>query len=169
MVKRKSGFTLIEMVIVVAIIALLAGILVPIAFNQVDDAQHARALGDVRAIANAVVLFKKDTGVWPTNARLLYSDGTRARNEGSFEDEAQAEHLERSLRSNQPASVGWKGPYMASFDADPWANRYIVEIFGIVAPGSPYAWVISAGPDGTFQTGRDDTTLQGDDIGILLR
>ena len=169
MVKSLLGFTLLEMVIVVAIIALLAGILVPVAINQVDEAQETRAIGDVKAIANALLLYKKDTGVWPTNRRMLYTDGNRAQSENGWENPGNAEHVERPLRTNQPAAVGWSGPYMTSFAADPWGNRYVVEIRGVTSAGNPYAWVASAGPDGQFQTDRSDTELQGDDIGMLLK
>lgn len=162
------GFTLIEMVIVVAIVALLAGILVPVAFNQVDDAEQARAMADVRQISSALLLYRSDTGKWPANARMLYSDGNGARNETRFEG-SRTEHMRLSLRENTPAVAAWKGPYMATFAPDPWGNRYVCEVYGFVADGAPYAWVISAGPDGTFQTGRNDTTPQGDDIGLIMK
>ena len=165
--KGKRGFTLIEMVIVVAIIALLAGILVPVAFNQVDDAEKARAMADVRQISSAVMLFRQDTGKWPTRSKLYYTDGNKAKNENQFESGGTA-HLRGPLRENTPATPGWKGPYMTAFSPDPWGNRYIVEGQGFVDDRPPMGWVISAGPNGTFETGRNNTSLQGDDIGILM-
>jgi len=165
---RARGFTLIEMVIVVAIVALLAGILVPIAFNQVDDAEKARAMADIRQISSALLLFRSDTGVWPTqNTRLLYTDGNAALREDRFESGG-TRHIRSFLRENSPATNGWEGPYMTNFSPDPWGNRYIVEVRGFESAGKPYAWVISAGPDGKFQTRRDDTGLQGDDIGLIM-
>ena len=164
---RTSGFTLIEMVIVVAIIALLAGILVPIAFNQVDDAQLTRALGDCKGLGNALILYKKDTGVWPTTKKMLYTEGSAATNESNF-DATVAEHVQQALLNNTPAAVGWRGPYMTGFDADPWGNRYVIEVEGSKAIGAPYMWVISAGPDGSFSTAKSDKALKGDDIGILM-
>ena len=170
MVRRDSGFTLLEMVIVVAIIALLAGILVPVTINQVEEAQLARALGDVKALCNSLVIYKTDSGVWPTTKKMLYSDGALATSEAAnWEAAGDSEHIERCLRDNLPATVGWNGPYMSGFAADPWGNRYVVEINGVTATGSPYGWIISAGPDGQFQTAKTDTTLKGDDIGLLLK
>ena len=61
----RRGFTLIEVVVVVAIIALLAGILTPLIFKYIDEANETRALGDCRNIATALMLFHKDTGTWP--------------------------------------------------------------------------------------------------------
>ena len=61
----RHGFTLIEVVVVVAIIALLAGILTPLIFKYIDEANETRALGDCRNIATSLMLFHKDTGTWP--------------------------------------------------------------------------------------------------------
>jgi general secretion pathway protein G len=61
----RRGFTLIEVVVVVAIIALLAGILTPLIFKYIDEANETRALGDCRNIATSLMLFHKDTGTWP--------------------------------------------------------------------------------------------------------
>ena len=62
---NRKGFTLIEVVVVVAIIALLAGILTPLIFRYIDEANETRALGDCRNISTALLLFHKDTGTWP--------------------------------------------------------------------------------------------------------
>ena len=163
------GFTLIEMVIVVAIVALLAGILVPIAFNQIDDAEEARAMADVRQISSAILLFRSDAGQWPgATVNTLYSDGNSAQRENRF-GIGSSEHMSRSLRDNTASTPGWQGPYMSQFAPDPWGNRYIVEVRGFRTAANPYAWVISAGPDGRFQTGRNDTGLSGDDIGLIMK
>jgi hypothetical protein len=70
----------------------------------------------------------------------------------------------------------WRGPYQPSFPADPWGNRYAVNIGNMVNNTNPalsYAvWVLSAGPDGIVQTAFNPpvpavgTTLlaSGDDI-----
>jgi len=73
---KKRGFTLIEVVVVVAIIALLAGILTPLIFKYIDEANETRALGDCRNIATALMLFHKDTGTWP-----YYNSAWKNRNE----------------------------------------------------------------------------------------
>jgi general secretion pathway protein G len=72
----KKGFTLIEVVVVVAIIALLAGILTPLIFKYIDEANETRALGDCRNISTALLLFHKDTGTWPycNETRRAYFD-----------------------------------------------------------------------------------------------
>lgn len=48
-----------------AIIAILAGILVPMIFNQIDESKITKAQGEVKSIENALKMFNKDTGQWP--------------------------------------------------------------------------------------------------------
>ena len=63
--KGQRGFTLIEVIVVASIIAILAGILVPMIFNQIDEAKIARAQADCKSISTAILLFRKDLGKWP--------------------------------------------------------------------------------------------------------
>jgi prepilin-type N-terminal cleavage/methylation domain-containing protein len=67
---NNRGFTLIEMVVVLAVVAILAAILTPTIAKNINDAKIARANNEVQVIAGAVGSFFKDTGRWPT------SDGT---------------------------------------------------------------------------------------------
>ena len=61
----RTGFTLIELLVVIAIIAILAAILFPV-FNAVrEDARKTTCMGDLHAIAEAVRLYKEDTGKYP--------------------------------------------------------------------------------------------------------
>lgn len=54
---NRKGFTLIEVIVVAAIIAILAGILVPMIFNQIDESKKARAVGDCKSILAAITDF----------------------------------------------------------------------------------------------------------------
>src|ERR1700739_4078659 len=62
---RSQGFTLIELAVVLAIIAVLAAVLTPMVSGYLDQARVARAQADVRTIADAVKLYNRDTGRWP--------------------------------------------------------------------------------------------------------
>ena len=53
MVKRQSGFTLVETLVVVAIIGLLAAISIPLTLNSINRAKQARTMADIRAIGSA--------------------------------------------------------------------------------------------------------------------
>jgi general secretion pathway protein G len=65
-VKHHAGFTLIEMVVVLAVVAILAAILVPTIANNINDAKLARAKNETQVIGGAVASFYKDLGRWPT-------------------------------------------------------------------------------------------------------
>ena len=69
---KKSGFTLIEMLVVIAIIALLAAILVPTVTNALENANRTRSLANGRGIYQAIfaahletINFPLNPGVWP--------------------------------------------------------------------------------------------------------
>ena len=61
----KKGFTLIELVVVIAILAILAGVLVPRVSNHMASARDSRRLADVRSIRNAVEQYYMDKAVYP--------------------------------------------------------------------------------------------------------
>src|SRR5947207_9566641 len=63
--KHSRGFTMIEMVVVLAVIAILAATLTPIVTSYLDRARMSSATKDVKNIAAAVVQFNTDTKVWP--------------------------------------------------------------------------------------------------------
>jgi prepilin-type N-terminal cleavage/methylation domain-containing protein len=62
---NNKGFTLIELAVVLAIIAILAAVLTPIVMGYLDQARLARAQADVRTIADSLKLYNRDTGRWP--------------------------------------------------------------------------------------------------------
>jgi prepilin-type N-terminal cleavage/methylation domain-containing protein len=63
--KGPKGFTLIEMAVVLAIIAILAAILTPLVTSYIDQARTSRAATDVSSIAKAYILHYRDTSYWP--------------------------------------------------------------------------------------------------------
>src|SRR5262245_8092117 len=63
---KQGGFTLIEMIVVVAIIAALAAILVPIVSSELADSEQTKALADCQRIAAAITQYIKDTRLFPT-------------------------------------------------------------------------------------------------------
>ncbi len=65
--KRDRGFTLIEILVGVAILAILSAALTPLVIKYVNDGRRARALSDSQAIGQAVLAFQLDTGMWPAN------------------------------------------------------------------------------------------------------
>jgi prepilin-type N-terminal cleavage/methylation domain-containing protein len=190
--KEVRGFTLIEIIVVIAAIALLAGILAPLVFKNIEDARIAKARSDIKALATAVTQFYSDVGEWPTRddngvpntLYALYTTGDGATLElapGAWwpdnEDQTDpvADHLITNAQ-NYPAwngSTGWNGAYLESDNLDPWGNSYLVFVLGFFEPDPDFTevWVISAGPDGTFDTIASDSYIDpnSDDIGIRLK
>jgi len=63
--KKQKGFTLIEIVVVLAIIAAIAAILTPMLFDYLKESRVGRAKADVRNIAAAIANFNRDLQVYP--------------------------------------------------------------------------------------------------------
>jgi general secretion pathway protein G len=61
----RRGFTLIEIVIAVAIVAIFAAAISPMVFRHLEDAKIGRAQNECETIATAVLNYYKDVGTWP--------------------------------------------------------------------------------------------------------
>ncbi len=64
--KRNSGFTIIEMLIVVTILAMLAGVLVPVLEDAGASARDARRAADLKAVQSALEAYKRENGTYPS-------------------------------------------------------------------------------------------------------
>jgi len=133
---RNKGFTLIELVVVMTIIALLAGAVTVNVVNRIRHARRARAITDIHMLETALDLYAADNGNPPTNEQGLDS-------------------LIRKPTSN-PAPRNWNGPYIKNrrtVPKDPWQNEYVYLCPGQLNPDS-YD-LISYGADGR-PGGEDD-------------
>jgi prepilin-type N-terminal cleavage/methylation domain-containing protein len=65
--RREPGFTLMEILIAVAILAILSAALSPLVIKYVNDARRARALSDSQNLGQAILAFNLDTGRWPVS------------------------------------------------------------------------------------------------------
>jgi len=63
--ERFDGFTLLEVIIAVALVAIMAVAIAPPLIENLNDGKTARAQSDVQIIGNAIQSFYKDTGKWP--------------------------------------------------------------------------------------------------------
>lgn len=177
MKNNRDGFTLIEVIVVSAIIAILAGILVPMIYNQLDSAKEAKARAECKTISNAILMFRRDTGKWPLyypsgncssdTYTTIQGGGTLAPldNPGgawgiSLNDVAL--DLILNLPGIQPpvAQTCYNNKaqtYLAGASADPWGSQYIINAANF-ANTNP-VWVISAGPNGCLDTSVNSQTI----------
>lgn len=74
--KSKQGFTLVELMVVVAVIAILAGIAMPQFMSAADKAKSAKEVADMQIIKNATQLYMIDRNVdTPPTVENLYKEG----------------------------------------------------------------------------------------------
>ncbi|MBV8272083.1 MAG: type II secretion system major pseudopilin GspG [Cupriavidus sp.] len=100
---RTHGFTLLELLVVLLIIAMLAGYVGPKLFGELDRAKVKTAQGQIKAIGDALDRYRLDVGAYPSTEQGL----------GAL------------LENPADAGARWHGPYLTrEIPADPWGRRY---------------------------------------------
>ena len=122
-----AGFTLIEVMVVVAILAILAAVVVPRIMDEPAKARAAKVKQDIRAIESALDLYKLDNYRYPTTDQGL---------------EALVDKPDTG-----PEPDNYKdGGYLRELPRDPWGNRYQylnpgehgeVDVYSLGADGTP--------------------------------
>ncbi len=118
---KGRGFTLIEVMVVIAILGILAALVVPQIVGKDDKARVERVKSDLKAIASSLEMYKLDNHSYPTTEQGL---------EALVSQPAGAEH--------------WaEGGYLRKVPKDPWGQEYIY-----ISPGEsgPYD-LLSFGAD----------------------
>ncbi len=64
--RRREGFTLLEVMVVVFILGLLATIVAPKIMGRTDDARHTKAVADMKGVEQALNLYRLDNSGYPT-------------------------------------------------------------------------------------------------------
>src|SRR3954467_4849522 len=138
--KRKAaagerGFTLVELLVVITIIALIMGIVGPRVLNYLTESKAKAAKIQIESFASALDLFFLDTGRYPSGSEGL------------------------AALVQRPGSIpAWNGPYLKGglVPADPWGNPYIYR-----APGQHGTYDLSSygsdGQEGAAGTAADIT------------
>jgi general secretion pathway protein G len=73
--RRRFGFTLVEMLVVIVIIGILVALLVPVIANAVRTARDAAVTSEITGLANALNAFKEKYGEYPPSRIILREDG----------------------------------------------------------------------------------------------
>lgn len=179
--RTDRGFTLIEVIVVAGIIAILAGILVPIIFKEIDEAKITRASADIRSLSSSIIVFRRDTGKWPVldSACDPSIPATSVRGQGNEPSNAAAMGFDLSRQefynNHLPVDAygcypgAWKGPYIALVSADPWGNAYLTNAKNFDDSPPMPVWILSAGPNGELDTNAADGSPGGDDVGLRLQ
>jgi general secretion pathway protein G len=125
--RSERGFTLIEIMVVVAILAILAAVVVPRIMDEPDKARMVKAKQDLRALESALNLYRLDNYTYPTTDQGL---------------EALV-----SVPTSPPEPPNYKsGGYLKRVPKDPWGNDYQflspgefgdVDIYSLGADRSP--------------------------------
>jgi len=128
--RRQDGFTLIEIMVVIVILGILAGVVSFGVIRYIDDARVRQAMLQIANLKNALDAFKLDTGNYPS------------------QEEGLGALLEPP--ADERAAKQWKGPYLESdkIPNDPWGNAYLYQVSEYPGTGVERVEIISYGKDG---------------------
>jgi general secretion pathway protein G len=123
----QQGFTLIEIMVVIAILGILAALIVPKIMSRPDQARRVAASQDIGTIMQALNLYRLDNGQYPTQGQGLQALIQKP--------------------STDPVPNNWKdGGYVERLPNDPWGNAYqylnpgvhgAIDVFSYGADGKP--------------------------------
>lgn len=101
----RRGFTLIEMLVVIVVIAILAGLVGPMVFQNVGDAKVSAAKAQLELFGLALDQYRLDNDYYPSTVQGL--------------------DALRSQPTGEPAARNWRGPYLKKpVPLDPWGRPY---------------------------------------------
>lgn len=142
---HSSGYTLIELLVNIAIIGILTAISISTYMTYRDKAKVARVQADLKNIHFAIEALATDTERWPGPNTI----GVTAN------DEIWDLTIpEAGLLSATGAFTNWKGPYIQAIPQDPWGNGYFFDPDYYIN-GNPIPVVGSFGPNGQGQNNYD--------------
>jgi general secretion pathway protein G len=124
---RDGGYTLMELLVVLAILGLLVAMATPLVLKYLDHAKVSTAKTEIQTISGTLDMFKMDVGRYPTTEEGL-----------------------AALLKAPPALDNWNGPYIkkATTFNDPWGHPYLYR-----SPGQHGDFdLYSLGPDGNKAT-----------------
>ncbi|MCC7323137.1 MAG: type II secretion system major pseudopilin GspG [Gemmatimonadaceae bacterium] len=138
--RPSRGFTLLELLVVIIVLGLLAGLVAPQIFGRVGEAKITTARTQMSLVGTALDSYRLDNGAYPTTEQGLQAL--------------------REKPTREPIATNWRGPYLRKeVPLDPWGRAYVYR-----APGSrnPNGYDLSTlGRDGTEGGTGEDADLVG--------
>jgi general secretion pathway protein G len=124
---KRRGFTLIEILVVIAVIAILATLVAPNVFRHVDTAKDATARAQIEMLGSALDAYRLDNGRYPSTGQGLQALMARP--------------------GGDPPPRNWRGPYLRKdVPLDPWGAPYVYRSPGEANPNG--FDLVSYGADG---------------------
>jgi len=109
--KFQFGFTLMELMVVIAIIALLAGIMTPNVARRLERAKMTRTEADIAAMETAIAMYENDLGSYPPGGvDYLETCLTGIDSAGAYDPKL---------------NTRWSGPYIKGIGEDSWGKEYV--------------------------------------------
>lgn len=134
----RGGFTLVEIIVAVAIVAIMAGAITPLAYREITRAREEATLKELAALQQGLLEFYEDTGRFPSEGEGLGALVT------------------------DPGAAGWQGPYVGGDRGEPlletttdaWGATYIYDLGPSTVPaGAADVIIASGGIDGAVTFG----------------
>ena len=127
---RVSGFTLIEIMVVIVILGILAALVVPRVVGRADDARVTAAKQDIAQIMQALNLYRLDNARYPTQEQGLQALVTKP--------------------SLAPIPTNWRsGGYLSKMPNDPWKSPYQYANPGLRSDVEVYSFGADSKPGGS--------------------
>ena len=136
----RRAFTLLEIIVVIIVLALLAGLVAPQIFGRVSEARGATARTQIELLGTALDNYRLDNGAYPATEQGLSAL--------------------REKPTRAPVPANWRGPYLRKdVPNDPWGRPYIYRF-----PGERNATTYDLSSLG--RDGRPGGTGEDADIGV---